>query len=305
MARGTTPYVTTSQLRDSTPLKRVARFTLADNWWVLSLRMFGGHLAVVVVLRAGAGETGGRGIVEVSRASRHWMSCASGRSGPLPQIHPHVTRLHWTGSDDEMRRIAPKLLLAATTTITALVSPVSADSAQAEPVPHTVCTTAETLQQVTILMDPGMRLLPDGTDNEFEQGVEEPVAPCPLSLPGGWDGQFTLEDIDGEGDMACLISNTTSLEGEIDIRYSDNTTSRLEIQATTLANLTLSLQADRAVTFVGEVETGKFDGHEFRLVVLVQSPFVNQAAIECSPLDPDGLTEFAGTFTLEIGEGIL
>ena len=200
-----------------------------------------------------------------------------------------------------MRRLTPKILAALAVAIAAMAGPVGSTPAQAEPVPHTLCTT--TTDFLTIFVEPGMRLLP-GEIRDFYQGVEEPVAPCTPVLPNGWAGQFTLEDIQGEGRMACVISDTTTLDGTIEIEWSDGVESTLDIEATSIFDLTLSPQADRAITFVGDVSGGKFEGDEFRLVTLVTTPTPNASLFQCT-LDPNGLDEFSGTFSLTVGEGIL
>jgi hypothetical protein len=201
-----------------------------------------------------------------------------------------------------MMKITTKVLAAAMMMAAAMVSPAASGPAAAEPVPHTVCTTTTNL--LTILLDPPMPLLP-GPDIDFDQGTEQPSAGCsPVVQPEGWGGQITVMDIDGHGRMACVLSDSTSVDGTIEIEFSDGDEATLDIEGTSITDLRLSPQAGRLVTFTGDVEaqSDKYAGDEFRLIIAVATPLPTAAAIQCITT---GMPAFSGTFSLEVGPGIV
>jgi hypothetical protein len=198
-----------------------------------------------------------------------------------------------------------KLFAIAAVVIATLAGPVGGSSpAGAQvPLPHTVCTTT-TPPLLTIIVTPGMHLLPEG-NKDFEKGVEDPVTTCTASptIPvTGWSGQLTIDELAGEGPMACLISGSGAT-GEIDVEFSDGDESTLDIgslSGTVPVELLdiLPPQADRVVVFGGTVEqnSDKFAGDHFVLVAGVVSPTPLTATLEC--LSPAGLVEFTSTFSL-------
>lgn len=132
--------------------------------------------------------------------------------------------------------------------------------------------------------DPGLDLLPEF--NEFEKGDHDPHAPC---TGPGFSGGVTIDQTEGEGNFGCLLS--TTLDGSMNLDWSDGTSSNVDLSNIAVAPPNLS----KVIVLNGEVVSGKFDGQPAKLVLTSTSGFT----LDC--LSEDGFKDFSGHIALTVG----
>jgi hypothetical protein len=132
--------------------------------------------------------------------------------------------------------------------------------------------------------NPGLLLLP--RYSEFDKGAHDPHAPC---TGPGFSGGVTIDQTSGEGNFGCLLS--TTLDGRMNLDWSDGTTSNVDLSNISVAPPNLS----KAIILQGTITSGKFDGHPAKLVLTSTSGFT----LDC--LTEPGFEDFSGHIALTVG----